>query len=224
MYIAKDDDFIFGKASKNAKHLCSITAEDVHPTALTAILQTKNLRYLNISRLKYGTLPEVISEIWSLQALHVTLSDLVKLPESIGKLQKLRVVNLSFCFRLTCLPDSIGNCVMISSIDLSGCNKVATLPCSNSRNKRLRVLRLSFTILERLPSSITALENLEYLVLEWCSKLVELPEDIGNSKKLVALNLKGCGKLRAIPKGIAQLTRLETLGLFVMEEDDENYA
>jgi hypothetical protein len=31
MYIAKDDDFIFGKASKNAKHLCSITAEDVHP-------------------------------------------------------------------------------------------------------------------------------------------------------------------------------------------------
>jgi Leucine-rich repeat (LRR) protein len=113
---------------------------------------------------------------------------------------------------------------MISSIDLSGCNKVATLPCSNSRNKRLRVLRLGFTILERLPSSITALENLEYLVLEWCSKLVELPEDIGNSKKLVALNLKGCGKLRAIPKDIAQLTRLETLGLFVMGEDDENYA
>jgi hypothetical protein len=86
MYIAENDDFIFGKASKNAKHLCSISVEDVHTSALTAILQTKTLRYLSISGMKYDTLPEVISEMWSLQALHVTFSGLVKLPESIGKL------------------------------------------------------------------------------------------------------------------------------------------
>ncbi|CAD6258248.1 unnamed protein product [Miscanthus lutarioriparius] len=216
MYIAEDDDFIFGKSLKKAKHLRSITVENVHTSALTAILQTKNLRYLNISRLKYLTLPEVISEIWSLQALHVTSSSLVKLPESIGRLQKLRVVNLSYCCHLTSLPDSIGNCIMISSIDLFGCDKFATLPSSISRNKRLRVLRLGNTKLERLPSSITALENLECLDLHLCSELVELPEGIGNLKKLVVLNLQGCGKLRGIPKGISQLTQLEKLGLFVM--------
>ncbi|CAD6254769.1 unnamed protein product [Miscanthus lutarioriparius] len=179
---------------------------------------------LVVSRLKYETLPEVISETWSLQALHVTSSDIVKLPESTGNLKKLRVVNLSYCFCLTSLPDSIGNCVMISSIELFGCKKVATLPSSISRNKRLRVLRLGRTKLERLPSSITALENLECLDLHWCSKLIELPEGIGNLKKLVVLNLQGCGKLRGIPKGIGQITRLETLELFVMGEDDENYA
>ncbi|XP_066333362.1 disease resistance protein RGA2-like [Miscanthus floridulus] len=113
---------------------------------------------------------------------------------------------------------------MISSIDLFGCDKFATLPSSISRNKRLRVLRLGNTKLERLPSSITALENLECLDLHWCSKLIELPEGIGNLKKLVVLNLQGCGKLQGIPKGIGQITRLETLGLFVMGEDDENYA
>jgi Leucine-rich repeat (LRR) protein len=223
MYIVECDDFIFGKASKNAKHLRSITVEYVRTSALTAILQTKNVRYLNISGLKYETLPEVISEIWSLQALHVTFSDLVKLPDSIGKLQKLRVVNLSYCRSLASLPDSIGNCVMISRIDLFGCEKVTTLPSTISRNKRLRVLRLGHTIIERLPSSITSLENLKCLDLHGCSELIELPESIGNLRKLVVLNLEECGKLQAIPKGIAQLTRLEKLGLFVMVED-ESYA
>jgi Leucine-rich repeat (LRR) protein len=222
MYIAKDDDFIFGDASKKAKHMRSITVEDVHTSALTAILQTKNLRYLNISRLKYETLPEVISDIWSLQALHVTFSDLVKLPESIGKLQKLRVVNLSCCFHLTSLLDSIGNCVMISSINLFGCVKIATLPSSISRNKRLRVLRLGGTKIERLPSSITTLENLECLDLQRCSELVELPDGIANLKKLVVLNLQGCGMLLAIPKGVGQVTRLEKLGLYVMGVDEND--
>jgi len=192
MYIVECDDFIFGKASKNAKHLRSITVEYVRTSALTAILQTKNLRYLNISRLKYETLPEVISDIWSLQSLHVTSSDLIKLPESIGKLQKLRVINLSFCWRLTSLPDSIGNCVMISSRDLFSCKGVATLPSSISRNKRLRVLRLGHTMIERLPLSITALESLECLDLRSCRELVELPEGIRNLKKLVVLNLQEC--------------------------------
>jgi Leucine-rich repeat (LRR) protein len=210
MYIAENDDYIFGKASKKAKHLRSITMKNVHTSALTAILNTKNLRYLNISGLKHETL--------------VTSSDLVKLPESIGNLKKLRVVNLSYSSRLTSLPDSIGNCVMISSIDLYRCKKVATLPSFISRNKRLRVLRLGHTKLERLPSSITTLENLECLDLRNCSKLVELPEGIGNLKKLVVLNLQGCWELQGIPKGIAQLTRLEMLGLFVMGEDDESHA
>ncbi|CAD6258251.1 unnamed protein product [Miscanthus lutarioriparius] len=224
MYIAENDDFIFGKASKNAKHLCSISVKDVHTSALRAILETKNLRYLNILGLKYETLPEVISDIWSLQALHVISSDLVMLPESIGKLQKLRVINLSYSLRLTGLLDSIGNCVMISRIHLFRCHNVAALPSSIGRNKRLRVLRLGNTKLERLPSSITALENLECLDLQCCFELEELPKGIGKLKKLVVLNLQGCEKLLAIPKGIGQLTRLETLGLFVMGEDAVNYS
>ncbi|XP_066340938.1 putative disease resistance protein RGA4 isoform X1 [Miscanthus floridulus] len=113
---------------------------------------------------------------------------------------------------------------MISTINLFCCFKVATLPNSVSKHKRLRVLRLGYTIIESLPSSITTLENLECLDLYSCSELVELPEGIGNLKKLVVLDLRECEMLRAIPKWIAQLTRLETLGLFVIGEDNENDA
>ncbi|CAD6254752.1 unnamed protein product [Miscanthus lutarioriparius] len=198
MYIAGDDDFISCKASKNAKHLRSITVEYVHRSALTAILHTKNLRYLNISRLKYETLPEVISVTWSLQGLHVTSSDIVKLPESIGNLKKLRVVNLSYCFCLTSLLDSIGNCVMISSIDLFGCKKVATLPSSISRNKRLRV---------ELPEGIENLKKLVVLNLQECRKLRGIPKGIAQLTRLGKLGLFVVGK----DENYAQISELENV-------------
>ncbi|TVU50672.1 hypothetical protein EJB05_02051 [Eragrostis curvula] len=98
MYVVQGYDFIFGKALENAKHLRSVTVQSV-PTqsSLRAILQIKNLRYLNVSGLKCKRFPVVISDIWGLEALHVSSSHLVELPESIGKLHKLRVVHLSYC-------------------------------------------------------------------------------------------------------------------------------
>jgi hypothetical protein len=56
-------------------------------------LQVKNLKYLEISR-QYGeeALPEAISDIWSLQALHLTYSDLLELPKSIGAYQILLLI------------------------------------------------------------------------------------------------------------------------------------
>jgi len=114
---------IFGKALKNSRHLRSVTMDYVDKELVQAvILQVKNLKYLEISR-QYGeALPEAISDIWSLQTLHLTSSDLLELPKSIGKLQKLRTLNLSHCEKLKCLPDSIVDCQMISSIDLCNCN------------------------------------------------------------------------------------------------------
>ncbi|XP_062182281.1 disease resistance protein RGA2-like isoform X2 [Phragmites australis] len=178
--------------------------------------QVKYLKYLKISELRCEALPEAISDIWSLQALHVTFSNLLELPKSIGKLQKLRVLNLSFCCELKCLPDSIGDCQMISNIDLFNCMKLTVLPNSVGKNEELRLLRLGRTKIERLPSSITTMRNLECLDLYECRELVELPEGISNLEKLQVLNLKGCKNLRGMPVGIGQLSRLQKLGLFVV--------
>ncbi|CAL4995822.1 unnamed protein product [Urochloa decumbens] len=224
IYVATGDDLIFGKSLKNSIHLRSIMVEYVYTAAVaTMILQVKNLKYLALSRLQHEALPESISDIWSLQALHVTFSNLSELPKSIGKLQKLRTLNLFQCEQLKCLPDSIVNCQMISSIDLSYCEKLILLPSYISTIKKLRVLRLGYTKIERVPSSVTSLVNLECLDLRRCSELVELPEDIGNLEKLQVLNLEKCGNLRGMPLGIGKLSQLRKLGIFAADEN-ENFA
>ncbi|KAL6640517.1 hypothetical protein ACP70R_021640 [Stipagrostis hirtigluma subsp. patula] len=155
IYIANGNNFVFDKALKNAKHLRSMTVELAGTTVPTAILQIKSLRYIHISYLGCEALPEVISDIWRLQALHVTHSNLLELPESIGKLHKLKTLNLAWCRNLKRLPDSIGDCHMISSIDLTGCMRLTTLPNSIGKNRNLRLLRLGFTSIERLPHGVT---------------------------------------------------------------------
>ncbi|CAD6255046.1 unnamed protein product [Miscanthus lutarioriparius] len=138
------------------------------------------------------------------------------LPNSIGNLQQLKTLNLSSCGNLKILPDSIADYHMISSINLSFCMMLRMLPNYIGRNEKLRVLRLADTRIERLPSSITTLRNLECLDLHRCQELVDLPEGIGNMEKLQVLNLEDCKKLAGMPIGIGQLSRLQKLGLFVV--------
>ncbi|KAL6905721.1 hypothetical protein ACP4OV_003322 [Aristida adscensionis] len=217
IYVSEGDDFEFGKSLNHAKHLRSITMGFFHSIGPTTILQAKNLRYIFIPGLRCETLPEAISDIWSLQALHLLHSNLLELPKSIGKLQRLRTLNLAWSRRLKCLPDSIGDCHMLSIIDLYCCRRFKVLPNSIDRNKRLRVLRLSHTEIEKLPPGITTLGHLECLYLEGCSLLVELPDGMGNMKKLEVLNLQYC-KLRSMPVGFGRLTQLQKLRLFVVGE------
>ncbi|KAG2481160.1 hypothetical protein PVAP13_J683347 [Panicum virgatum] len=179
------DDIIFNKA-KNAKHLCSIIANNnLSTTVLTAIFQTKHLKYLEMSRLQCESLPETMSDIWSLQALHLECSSLLELPKSIGKLQKLRTLNLSWCMKLKFLPDSI-------------------------EIKKLRVLKLDHTKIKELPVVITKLRNLQCLSLRNCYRLVELPKGIGNLDKLQVLNLEYCVQLVELPKDINNLEKLHS--------------
>ncbi|KAJ1273942.1 hypothetical protein BS78_05G024500 [Paspalum vaginatum] len=213
IYVDQGSD-IFVNALENTKHLRSIIVNfGCSSAVLAAIFQIKNLKYLEISQLQCESLPEAISDIWSLQAVHLIDSSLLELPKSIGKLQKLRTLNLSHCEELKCLPDSIGDCNMLSSIDLCNCQTLATLPNPIGRNEKLRVLRLCGTGIEKLPSSIMTLRNLECLDLRGCWKLVELPEGIGNLEKLQVLNLKYCLWLAKLPESIIKLEKLRVLNL-----------
>ncbi|CAD6258568.1 unnamed protein product [Miscanthus lutarioriparius] len=226
-------------ALKHAKLLRSVMVGYLNAEGANTISQVKYLKYLAVSKLDCEKLPETMSDVWSLQALHVTRSSsLAEIPKSICKMKMLRTLNLSGCIKLKSLPDSIGDCHMISSIDLCSCSKLTVLPdsigklqklrtlnlsccrelkClpdSIGRNKMLRLLRLSYSKVERLPSSMTKLENLECLDLQGCRELVELPEGIGNLDKLQVLNLNYCTKLGGMPVGIGQLSQLQKLGLF----------
>lgn len=54
--------------------------------------------------------------------------------------------------------------------------------------------------------------NLERLVLEECTSLVEVNFSVGDLRRLVLLNLKSCTKLKTLPKNI----QLENLEVFIL--------
>ncbi|XP_022734265.1 TMV resistance protein N-like [Durio zibethinus] len=54
---------------------------------------------------------------------------------------------------------------------------------------------------------------LQSLILEGCSRIVELPSSIGHLSNLVSLNLKDCNNLVSLPSSINGLTCLKTLNL-----------
>ncbi|CAN6315027.1 unnamed protein product [Urochloa humidicola] len=219
-YLTRCDDCIYGAALKHAKHLRSITVEFVgYPYSKTpvssTIFQVKYLKYLAMSRLNCETLPDAISDIWSLQALHVThCLYLLKLPESIGKLKKLRTLNLSGCEDLKSLPDSIGDCQMVSSIGLFRCRKLTVLPNSVGKLRKLRVLNLSqCTRLKCLPESIGDCQMISSIDLCRCEKLTMLPNSIGKLHKLTTLNLSWCEELKCLPDSIGGCQMISRLDL-----------
>ncbi|KAG7949446.1 hypothetical protein I3843_13G062800 [Carya illinoinensis] len=74
---------------------------------------------------------------------------------------------------------------------------------------KLKVLNLSFC--EDLTKSPNFLQvpNLEELILEGCTGLVELHDSIGYLKGLVLLNLNGCNSLMSLPESISNLKSLK---------------
>ncbi|XP_062171819.1 disease resistance protein RPV1-like [Alnus glutinosa] len=78
---------------------------------------------------------------------------------------------------------------------------------------KLKVLNLSNSkYLTRSPDFSQALQ-LEVLIFEGCTNLVEVHESIGHLKRLVLLNLENCTNLKYLPRSIFNLESLETLDL-----------
>ncbi|XP_073263978.1 LOW QUALITY PROTEIN: putative disease resistance RPP13-like protein 1 [Populus alba] len=140
---------------------------------------------------------------------------------------------------------TLGRLRVLSLSDHPGAAKML---CSTSNLKHLRYLDLSPSDspsnLVTLPEGVSALLNLQTLILKKCRQLASLP-DLGNLKHLRHLNLEGAGierlpaslvrlinlrylnisqtnSLKEMPPHIGQLAKLQTLTLFLVGRQSEN--
>ncbi|KAK2639777.1 hypothetical protein Ddye_027572 [Dipteronia dyeriana] len=196
------------------------------------------LKSLLILRLNYcselETFPEISETVEILNSLELSGTAIKELGSSIEHTNELQRLTLSNCKNLEMLPSSICNLTSLEDLHLSSCSKLNKLP-DNLRNlKSLKNLTVEGSAVGQLPSSITCLENLEFLNCFECRNLtilpplsglrslsrlflkkcnlIEIPKDIGCLSSLTQLEL--CGNMfESLPKSIKHLTKLETLSL-----------
>ena len=126
-------------------------------------------------------------------------SSLTKLPDAIGELNALTMLNLFGCWSLAALPAAIGKLSALTSLNLSG--SLAALPDAIGELKALTMLDLAYcSRLTELPAAIGELGALETLILRKCSGLKALPDSIGKLGALSTLELKGCPSLAFPPE------------------------
>jgi hypothetical protein len=80
---------------------------------------------------------------------------------------------------------------------------------------KLKVLNLSNSKHLTKSPNFSQVPKLEILILEGCTRLVEIHESNGGLGKLVLLNLKGCKSLMNLPSNISNLESLKTLDCLV---------
>jgi hypothetical protein len=77
----------------------------------------------------------------------------------------------------------------------------------------LKVLNLSNSKYLTRSLDFSQVPQLEILILEGCTSLVQVHESIGHLKRFVLLNLKNCTNLKYLPRSIFNLESLEILDL-----------
>lgn len=149
-----------------------------------------------------------------LRNMNLSRNLFTSLPDSLGQLLVLQVLNLSDCTLLSSLPEKLGQLKALEELHVSGCSSLKSLPDSIGQSQALRLLYLTnCSSLHCLPESIGRLQALEVLDLICCSSLSSLPESTVQLQALKELNLTRCSALRCLPENICQLQALKVLDL-----------
>ncbi|KAG0622263.1 hypothetical protein M758_3G085100 [Ceratodon purpureus] len=192
---------------------CQISSEDIGiGSAWTRLqeLELKNCGGLE-SRLDYDAMKSLIE---------LTLEDsaLTKLPESMGKLTRLRLLYIQ-CDRLQCLPNSIADLKMLVALELSQCHSLTRLPKSLGAISSLKELEITNCAIRKLPKSLGLLSKLYKFRIRDCKNLQKLPSSIRFLQSLEVFEFVNCGSREAMwasSTGLQDLLKsgaLRTLGI-----------
>ncbi|KAF3449361.1 hypothetical protein FNV43_RR10089 [Rhamnella rubrinervis] len=171
------------------------------------------LWYLNLTNCSNLMEVEGISTANNLRRLFLCGTAIEAVPQSIGCLSGLVLLDLHDCTELKILPKSICNLKSLESLDLSGCRNLEMFPEILEPMKRLRRISLRETTIKELPqSSIENLKALSRLDLSRCKSIEFLLNDMCRLRhiyKLDYLDVSSCENLKSIPELPPSLTILD---------------
>ncbi|KAJ0681739.1 putative virus X resistance protein-like, coiled-coil [Helianthus annuus] len=149
-----------------------------------------------------GCISQLFNHMY-VRVLHLTLTELRTLPESIRKLKHLRYLNLSKS-SIEALPESILYLQNLQVLILCYCSKLCKLPESICKLRYLKYLALSWSAIEVLPNGLKDMISLQRLDIDRCRSLRHLPSGI---EKLTSLRM-----LPRFPVGKERGAKISELG------------
>ncbi|XP_078664083.1 uncharacterized protein LOC144907150 [Branchiostoma floridae x Branchiostoma belcheri] len=180
--------------------------------AATLNLRPKKVKgglQLDLSNKGLASVPEEVFHVTDIQYLHLNNNRLTRIPEAIGRLQKLRRLD-AFDNLLTSLPQST-----ISLMDLQELyvynNKLTELPDGMDALQKLERLLVRDNKLEVLPQGVCILANLKMFDASR-NKLSSFPSGVEKMQGLTKLCLSG-NQLTEVPQGVCLLSNLEELSV-----------
>ncbi|KAL6293459.1 hypothetical protein ACE6H2_001601 [Prunus campanulata] len=197
------------------KHLTKLTSLNFEGSKflieIPDLSNSPNLRYLNASRCR--SLVEVHPSVGNLDKLVVLdfsfCSELTKFPNKV-RLKSLNFFGLFRCIKLESFPEIVDKMKSLDELDL-GIAAIKELPSSIGNLIGLQMLYLSGSAIKELPSSIGSLIGLQELYLSK-SAIKELPSSIGNLIGLQRLDLSASA-IKELPSSIGNLIGLQRLDL-----------
>ena len=185
------------------------------------ISQLQSLQLLRMDGCKeLEALPPTIGQLTDLTILSLRLCTSLKLlPPNLGDLEELRYMHLSGC-GLASLPQSLGGLQNLQRLDLSFCQQLEQLPQALCFLSQLTCLSVAgCEQLMSFPDALGCLCSLMTFIAAGCSRIAALPESWPQC--LEVLDLQGCQNLVAIPKGVLGLSSLKSLYLHGCTSLDE---
>ncbi|XP_055801788.1 receptor-like protein 7 [Solanum dulcamara] len=186
----------------------------VLPESLFLLPNLENLKLSDNFVLK-GVLPKIYwrnTVLMELDISYTYISD--ELPDSIGNLSSLNILNLQRCEFSGSIPDSLGTLSSLNSLYLAGCQLSGSIPDSIGNLTQIRQLDLAnnhFT--GHIPSTILNLTHLQSLDLSSNSLSGPLPSTILNLTHLQSLDLSSNFLSGPLPNNASILQKLTNLDL-----------
>ena len=165
---------------------------------------------LDLRSLNLASLPRAFDKVVNrTERLFLGGNQLAELPEIIGEMSQLRVLELDDN-SLTDLPDCVRLLTNLESLSLAN-NQLVVLPKTIGSLKKLKELRLDGNQLAKVPAELHMLRELRELSL-LNNQLSGIPEAFSSLSKLTHLSLAE-NRLDHVPGAVRKLSSLKSLNL-----------